>query len=129
MFRAAGPHFANVKRPVTRMRGSTNDPAFRLRGPSLSIPVAARSARQLVLETPAGHGLPLVLQLDAVAGELDGHDVLQHQAGPRLGPLLGSRDVVDTLVLTREDERDRGAVARTETVFGRAAMVAAYKPR
>src|SRR5262245_22758903 len=101
----------------------------RLRGPPLSIPVAARSARQLVLETPAGHGLPLVLQLDAVVGELDGHDVLQHQARPRLGPLLGSRDAVDTLVLTREDERDRGAVATTQTIFGRAAMAAAYKPR
>ena len=61
-------------------------------------------------------------QLDAVAFELDRHDVLQHQAGPRLRPLVGSRDVAQRRpqgVLQRGGglDRDRRPLADAVT-FG-----------
>ena len=71
--------------------------------------VALRASLELGI--PRRASFPLVLQLDVIAFELDGHDVLQHQAGPRLRPLVGSRDIAQRRpqgVLQRGGGLDRG---------------------
>ena len=52
----------------------------------------------LELRIPGRVRFPLVLQRNAVARELDVHDVLQeHQAGPLLRALVGSGDISQRL--------------------------------